>query len=379
MKEKIAFPQLVELVAEKASTTNRMSELFLQELFANITQALSCGQSVKIKGLGSFKLAKDNTGKDIVFTPDIDLAETVNAPFAQFKPVELCDEISQEQLDEIDATMQPKTEKLEQNDDASLQHNLEKQPVSEPQPAPEPQTETEDEEPVAPVAEIVEATTQPPERSRKRLWIALAAVIAAIALITGLVLHKNSGQENEKLAQNDTIASQPTKIVIDTLRRDNSLHDMAQKHYGDRAFWVYIALENQQQFPDYHEIPKGTALIIPPAEKYGINSDSKQSLKNASQASSKLKKATRPKVEIIEEVVDEKVDKKVDEKVDKKDGKNDDEKEIGKEDKKKEEKVDKKELKKKLLSQETEDQTDDNDSTATTGRHSKKHHHLRHH
>ena len=94
MKEKIAFPQLVDLVATKANTTSRMSELFLQELFDTISQALNSGETVKIKGLGTFKIKKEEGGKDILFTPDKDLAEAVNAPFAQFQPVELSEPVS---------------------------------------------------------------------------------------------------------------------------------------------------------------------------------------------------------------------------------------------------------------------------------------------
>ena len=108
MKEKIAFPQLVELIAEKASTTSRMSELFLQELFATVSQVLIDGKSVKIKGLGTFKTMKDNGETEVQFVPDTDLAEVINAPFAQFKPIELCDAVTDEQLAEIDASMEPK-------------------------------------------------------------------------------------------------------------------------------------------------------------------------------------------------------------------------------------------------------------------------------
>lgn len=299
MKEKIAFPQLVELVAEKASTTSRMSELFLQELFATISQALGKGETVKIKGLGTFKTEKDDEGKNVIFIPDNALAEAVNAPFAQFKPVELCDEVTQEQLDEIDAAMQPEPEA---------------EPVTEPVEAVEPVQEVKQEvEKVEEVVEIVEEprqeeATEPQEvapvevakTTNKRKWLAIAAGIAAIALVAGIATHYMKNGSNETVAQADSIAAPKpaaAPVVTDTLRNDNRLFDMAQRHYGDQAFWVYIALENQQQFPDYHKIPKGSAVVIPPAEKYGINSDSKQSLKKAAKAAIELKAATTQKVE----------------------------------------------------------------------------------
>ena len=298
MKEKIAFPQLVELVAEKASTTSRMSELFLQELFATISQALGKGETVKIKGLGTFKTEKDDDGKNVIFIPDNALAEAVNAPFAQFKAVELCDEVTQEQLDEIDAAMQPEPEA---------------EPVTEPveaEPVQEVKQEIEKEEEVVETVEVPqqEETTEPqeeasvdvPKTTNKRKWLAIAASIVAIALVAGIATHYIKNGSNEAVAQADSIAAPKpvaAPIVTDTLRNDNRLFDMAQRHYGDQAFWVYIALENQQQFPDYHKIPKGSAVVIPPAERYGINSDSKQSLKKAAKAAVELKAATTQKVE----------------------------------------------------------------------------------
>ena len=298
MKEKIAFPQLVDLVAEKASTTSRMSELFLQELFATISQALGKGETVKIKGLGTFKTEKDDDGKNVIFIPDNALAEAVNAPFAQFKAVELCDEVTQEQLDEIDAAMQPEPEA---------------EPVTEPveaEPVQEVKQEIEKEEEVVETVEVPqqEETTEPqeeasvdvPKTTNKRKWLAIAASIVAIALVAGIATHYIKNGSNEAVAQADSIAAPKpvaAPIVTDTLRNDNRLFDMAQRHYGDQAFWVYIALENQQQFPDYHKIPKGSAVVIPPAEKYGINSDRKQSLKKAAKAAVELKAATTQKVE----------------------------------------------------------------------------------
>lgn len=298
MKEKIAFPQLVELVAEKASTTSRMSELFLQELFATISQALGKGEMVKIKGLGTFKTEKDDDGKKVAFIPDNALAEAVNAPFAQFKPVELCDEVTQEQLDEIDAEMQPEpvaapvvepVEVVEPAQDVVDEVEKEEEEIETIQ-------EPQQEEATEPAAELQEeAHVEQSKPSNKRKWIAIAAGVAAVALVGGVATHYMKSGSNETIAQTDSIATpKPASapIVTDTLRDDNRLFDMAQRHYGDQAFWVYIALENQQQYPDYHKIPKGTAVVIPPAEKYGINSDSKQSLKNAAKAASELK-ATR--------------------------------------------------------------------------------------
>ncbi len=43
MYTKITFVELVDLMAEATSTTKRVCELFLRELFATVTQALIDG------------------------------------------------------------------------------------------------------------------------------------------------------------------------------------------------------------------------------------------------------------------------------------------------------------------------------------------------
>lgn len=119
MNNRITFPELVEQVAQCAHTSKRMSELFLKELFATISQSLIDGESVKVKGIGSFKLTEVsprksvnvNTGEEInipghkklSFAPDKDLAQAVNQPFAHFETVILEDSVTDEQLAQIDA------------------------------------------------------------------------------------------------------------------------------------------------------------------------------------------------------------------------------------------------------------------------------------
>lgn len=121
MNNKVTFPELVRLVAEATSTTGRMSELFLKELFATVSQALIDGQNVTIKNLGTFELAQtparqvvnvqDGEQMDVpahsrlVFTPDKALAEAVNQPFAAFKPIVLSDDMTDEMLQAIDQDM----------------------------------------------------------------------------------------------------------------------------------------------------------------------------------------------------------------------------------------------------------------------------------
>lgn len=119
MNNKVTFPELVEQVAQYANTSKRMSELFLKELFATISQSLIDGESVKVKGIGTFKLAEVsprksvdvNTGEEIEipghkklsFAPDKDMAEAINQPFMHFETEILDDDVTDDQLAAIDA------------------------------------------------------------------------------------------------------------------------------------------------------------------------------------------------------------------------------------------------------------------------------------
>ena len=108
MNAKLNMQHLVDLMAERNGTTKKSEEHFLKEFFALIQEGLLQDSYVKIKGLGTFKLMEVenrssvnvNTGKPIdieghtkvSFTPDSELKELINKPFANFENVILHDE-----------------------------------------------------------------------------------------------------------------------------------------------------------------------------------------------------------------------------------------------------------------------------------------------
>ena len=150
MNKKFTFPELAELLSVATNTSKRMSELFLRELFATIAQSLIEGDSVKVKGLGVFKVSDVssrksidvNTGqaieiaghKKITFTPDKSMAEAVNASFACFEAVVLDDDVTNEMIQEIDdevaapladASSQSEAEELPAENAASAEEPIE--------------------------------------------------------------------------------------------------------------------------------------------------------------------------------------------------------------------------------------------------------------
>lgn len=114
MNNKITFPKLASLLAEKSGRSKRFSEDFLRELFALISEQLEAGESVKIKGLGTFRLLKVEPRKSVdvtsgqpieisghnkvAFTPAKELAEEINAPFEAFSAIEIADDVDLDQI-----------------------------------------------------------------------------------------------------------------------------------------------------------------------------------------------------------------------------------------------------------------------------------------
>lgn len=193
MNNKVTFPELVEQVAQYANTSKRMSELFLKELFATISQSLIDGESVKVKGIGTFKLTEVsprksvdvNTGEEIEipghkklsFAPDKDMAEAINQPFMHFETEILDDDVTDDQLAAIDAGVPTEvpaeaTPVEEETDDTAATEApvaAEEEvvmppvfvaPVEEPEPE---ETEAEDEAPVDPSEEVPAEEETPAE------------------------------------------------------------------------------------------------------------------------------------------------------------------------------------------------------------------------
>jgi hypothetical protein len=258
--------------------------------------------------LGIFKATKNESGKEVSFTPDKDLAAAVNAPFAQFVPVALCDEVTDEMLSEIDASMeQPKKDEPQeaestQEDTIQSQEEQQQETVIE-QPKIQPTVEVQTaQETVAPISSIPSQDEEPQDSESRnyRKWLIAAAAAVALIAVWYFFTHRSKDRsdkatETTQVAKNDATTNETKQqpVVTDTIGGGNVLFTMAKKHYGDQAFWVYIARENQAQYPDYRKIKSGTVLVIPPAEKYGINSDSKQSIKHAYAEALKLSKEVK--------------------------------------------------------------------------------------
>ena len=176
---KVSITELASKLMEKHGLKRTEAELFIRQFVGVINDGLKNDKSVKVKGLGTFKVqavsarksVDVNTGEAIViegrdkisFTAEAVMRDLVNAPFAQFETVIVNDGVD---FSEIDAKHEAdNTEAKEPTP------TVEPAPVAEPEPAvvePEPAVEqapAAEPEPTvepAPVAELEPAVEPTP-------------------------------------------------------------------------------------------------------------------------------------------------------------------------------------------------------------------------
>ena len=169
---KVSITELASKLMEKHGLKRTEAELFIRQFVGVINDGLKNDKSVKVKGLGTFKVqavsarksVDVNTGEAIViegrdkisFTAEAVMRDLVNAPFAQFETVFVNDGVD---FSEIDAKNQADNTEAKEPTPA-----VEPAPVAEPEPAvvePAPVAEPEPTVEPAPVAEPEPAVVEP--------------------------------------------------------------------------------------------------------------------------------------------------------------------------------------------------------------------------
>lgn len=110
MSDRLTLQDLVDLLSDKQGITKKAAESFIRELVDLTSETVYGKDFVRIKDLGTFKLTPVkprrsvdvNTGEAIEiaahyklsFTPDKELREAVNRPFAHFESIVIDEEVS---------------------------------------------------------------------------------------------------------------------------------------------------------------------------------------------------------------------------------------------------------------------------------------------
>ena len=79
------------------------------------------------------------------------------------------------------------------------------------------------------------------------------------------------------------------EVKTDTVKPNYYLTKMSRKYYGRYEFWVYIYEENKDKIKNPNKVSPGLVVVIPPAEKYGIDKNDMTSINKAKKFAEKIK------------------------------------------------------------------------------------------
>ena len=239
MEGKVLLQDLAQSLAAKRKIQRKDSETFLKAFFETISAGILQDKIVKIKGLGTFKMIEVqdresvnvNTGERIVipghskitFTPDTELKDEVNKPFALFQTVIINEGTSIEDMEKVD-----KVESEELKNEPVVEEKVE---VSEPKVVAEtadPVATEETDIPVIPetpekpepIADEKPCTEQPCIPAKRSWWYvspAMTALLFAFFWIVGLVgyfIGSNGRIQLENIIQK---SAQETIVQVDTV------------------------------------------------------------------------------------------------------------------------------------------------------------------
>ncbi|WP_243349298.1 HU family DNA-binding protein [Parabacteroides sp. FAFU027] len=97
-----------------------------------------------------------------------------------------------------------------------------------------------------------------------------------------IAVEKEKTDKNAVKTKSETKNSKPgKKIATEVIKSGSRLTLLAQKYYGNKAFWVYIYQANKSKISNPNNVPVGTELIIPAKETYSIDPNNKESVDKA--------------------------------------------------------------------------------------------------
>ena len=247
---KVSITELASKLMEKHGLKRTEAELFIRQFVGVINDGLKNDKSVKVKGLGTFKVqavsarksVDVNTGEAIViegrdkisFTAEAVMRDLVNAPFAQFETVIVNDGVDFSEIDakhEADNTeAKEPTPAVEPTPVAELEPAVfDPAPVAEPEPTVEPAPVAEPEPAVVkptPVAEPEPAVVEPAPVAEPEPTVVEAAPAA----------EPEPTVEPAPVAEPEPAAVEPTPIVEPTPAVEDSDSDTDELEAKSKSY-----------------------------------------------------------------------------------------------------------------------------------------------
>lgn len=262
MNERLTIQDLTDLLAAKHSMTKKDAEAFVKEFFLLVEQALQTDKTVKIRGLGTFKLidvdsresVNVNTGErfqikghtKVSFTADPNLRDTINKPFAHFETVVLnentvLDDTPIEETEEEETIEENLTPTVEQPQEIAeepekitaeqiieqelLKANL--KPEIPPMPSPEPET--------AHPAEAGEENIPPvtkkdmPKKEKSPVPYLIAVIVIVVLLCGSVVLFIYYPDLLSSPSDKNALEMPPVATTTQPVRPDTQLSDTIER------------------------------------------------------------------------------------------------------------------------------------------------------
>lgn len=196
-------------ISRQLAQTQHMSigdaERFVTEMFSTICEGLKQDKQVIINGFGTFKMSVLKEKETVTFTPDTEIARLVNAPFENFKTVEITVDLPDEEVSVDNAdNVSKEAADATANDVAGDEIPSVNQVAI-------PEEETPDvEEKVDALTEKVDALTEQMEKKRmtRKRWTIVSVVVVLIALVAfGGYSYNQHLKTQEELAEKERIAA----------------------------------------------------------------------------------------------------------------------------------------------------------------------------
>ena len=339
MEDKISLGALATTLAQTSGKSKKLCEDFLREFFKVVSENLEADESLRIKGLGSFKIVEVesrvgvniNTGekqeipayKKVVFTPAKELAGAINAPFEAFESQEIEDEMpedifyeeeeKEEEISDENRVEEPileagSDEEAEDDDITYEAYNYEEKTLPEKEEEMIP--DTEEKITPAPFESSVSLPVyedEPEAKSRFGIGFLSGALsmfaVCAVIFMLGcffnwwpvnfgnskpLIENEQSIDEDNIVAESQPMEEEIPEPVYDTVSTTRFLTTIAREHYGDFNFWPYIYLENQDILGHPDRITPGTKVVVPELSKYGVDTSNKEDVAKAKKLSQEI-------------------------------------------------------------------------------------------
>ncbi|HOH75379.1 MAG TPA: HU family DNA-binding protein [Paludibacteraceae bacterium] len=333
--KKQSIQELVDIIATQTNFTKKNSEEFLKEFVHVLQEYLEKDGFVKVKGLGTFKLVKNEerksvnvtTGEAIIipahnkvsFIPDNAIKEAVNKPYAHLETITVDDDTKNSTIDaQPDNTVREEKSIQDEAKNNSIPNNTVIQ-HEKPSNNSKKTTKNKKKNPVAIVillllfhvamavsfyfykTEIVSffqrAVTIEENDLPQATIIDKQLSPVSIVADTVVVVETDSMPDTTNIQQPDEIIATytpelaqnaPIKEYV-TVNEGSRLTWIAYKAYGHKAFWVYIYDANRNQLKTPNDVKIGMELAIPELDASLVNPNDENCVIKALELAEKYK------------------------------------------------------------------------------------------